>query len=162
MRTAASDARLASSDIKGVEPRFSTSSAIRLARSAVKSSRFSMRPSPGVGSGRAAGCCGDRSDNTRLPLSPIAVADEALVELARGVTRQLAFEVDGARTLDRREALPAPRDQFGGEFRCRVFPIEGLHDRLHFFSEILIRYADHGDICDPCMCDDQILRLLRV
>src|SRR5579871_1169932 len=38
---------------------------------------------------------------------PVAVAQQALVELARGMARQLGLEIDGARALDGREVLLA-------------------------------------------------------
>ena len=36
------------------------------------------------------------------------------------MARQFLLEVDAARTLDRRQVLPAVLDQLGGEFRARL------------------------------------------
>src|ERR1700742_304748 len=46
-------------------------------------------------------------DDAGFAFAPIAVADEALIELAGGVTRQFLLEIHRARAFDRRELLAA-------------------------------------------------------
>ena len=52
-----------------------------------------------------------------LPISPVAVAQQALVKLAGRQARQLVGEVDRARALHVGEALAAEADQLGLELR---------------------------------------------
>src|SRR5690554_5919943 len=52
-----------------------------------------------------------RSDDLAVLVAPIAVANEALVELARRMTRQLFLKVDGARAFDRRKLVLAELQQ---------------------------------------------------
>src|SRR5687768_15801776 len=50
------------------------------------------------------------SSDQGVAVGPVAVADETLVELAGGMTRQLGIEVHGLRTLVVRQPLPAVGD----------------------------------------------------
>src|SRR5580698_1456262 len=102
------------------------------------------------------------SDDAGVALAPIAVADEALVELAGGMARQLALEIDRARAFDRRQALAAIGDELGGELWPDLRPVGGLHHRLHLFAELLVGHADDGDVGDLRVRDEQVLGLLRI
>src|SRR5882724_4988456 len=116
--------------MKATPPRLATASARRRTRSMVKSSRRRSRPS-GCAVKMSSFC--SSSDNARLAFAPIAIADEPLVELAGGMARQLAIEIDGSGTFDRRKLLTAIGDQLFGQFRRRVGPVQRLDDVLHFF-----------------------------
>src|SRR6185437_11004557 len=153
-----SEARRASSDISGMPPRAMTASVSRRTRSGVKSSRRRSRPS----GWKASSGLVSSSDNARLAFSPVAVPDQPLVELAGRMARQLRVEIDRPRTFDRGKARAAIGDQFLGELRRRVLPVQRLHHRLHFLAEILVRHADDRDVGDSRMGDQEVLRFLRI
>src|SRR5690242_13273574 len=64
-------------------------------------------------------------------LAPIAVADEAFIELASRMARQFRFEIDGARAFDRRQTLAAIGDEFLRQRGAGLAPIGRLHHRFH-------------------------------
>src|SRR5262245_51109835 len=88
--------------------------------------------------------CGPTLYDLAFASLPVAVAQQALVELARRMTRQLGLEIDAARALDGREVLAAERQKFLGQRRAGIDHAARLDDRLHFFAEVGIGHAEHG------------------
>src|SRR5690606_22443008 len=105
---------------------------------------------------------GAGSNSLRLRLGPVGVADQALVELAGRVTRQLLHEVDLAGQLHRREVGATEGGQFGAQARARIGPVERLNHRHDLLAHLLVRSAHDGGVGDPGMSDQQVLDLLRI
>src|SRR5882672_9139706 len=63
---------------------------------------------------------------------PVAIAQQAFIELSGGMARQLGFEVDAARAFEGRQMLAAIGHQLLGQGGARVFPVARLHNSLHF------------------------------
>src|SRR5215510_8131799 len=86
------------------------------------------------------------SHDAALPVAPVTVAQDALVELARGEAGQLGLEVDGARAFLAGEVLLAERDQLARERRPRLDAGHGLHDGLDLLAKIGVRHAEDGRV----------------
>src|SRR5581483_5263558 len=93
---------------------------------------------------------------------PVAVAKQALVELAGRQTRQLVVEVDAARALEVRQVLTAELDQLALGLPARFVAGLELNDRLHFLAEVLVGNTDDRDVRHLRVRDEKVLGLLRV
>ena len=78
------------------------------------------------------------------------------------MARQLGLEVDRLRAFDVRQIRAAVGDQLFGERRAGLAHVHRLHHRLHLLAELLVRHADHRDVCDLGVGDEQVLDFLRV
>ena len=90
------------------------------------------------------------------------LAQQALVELAVRVARELVDEIDAARALVRRELRAAVGEQQGFEVRGRGGGVDGLNHGLDGFAHLGVGHADHRDVADGWMAREDVLRLLRV
>src|SRR5215831_242061 len=102
------------------------------------------------------------SDDTASSFAPIAVAQQAFVELAGGKPRQFSLEVDRAGTFDGGEVLAAKGDQLLGEIWARADTRHRLHNCLDLFAEILVGDAEHRRVGNVGMGDQQVLAFLRI
>src|SRR5690606_8338266 len=93
---------------------------------------------------------------------PIAIAQLALLHLARLGARQLRDEVDRARALVVRDVIAAEADQLLGELGAGLVAGGRHHDGLHLLAEIVVGHADHGDVVHLRVRDEVALGLLRV
>src|SRR5262249_52342714 len=78
------------------------------------------------------------SHNPARPVPPVAIPQQALVELAGRQPRQLGLEIDRPRHLLPRQVFYAERDQLLRDLRPRRHVGHQLHDRLHLLAEILV------------------------
>ncbi len=102
------------------------------------------------------------SDDARRAVAPVAIAQDALVELAGRQAGQLGLEIDRARHLLAREVGAAIGDQFVCQRLARLIARHGLDHGLHLLAEIGVGHAEHRGIGDLGMRDQQVLALLRV
>src|SRR3546814_17790374 len=104
------------------------------------------------------------SDLSRLflRLLPIAVAQQALVELAGVVPRQRLHEVDPPRDLDPRPFLARIGAQFLAERVGGVGHVGGLDDRDHFLPPLLVLADDHPASGYLRLVAEIFLDLLRI
>src|SRR3546814_6935866 len=112
-------------------------------RSAGRQAVLGRRPHRQGPTGPRRPAASDRLDGA-AGLGPVLVLEQALVELAGGVPRELGTEVDRAWALHVGEVLLAVGDQLALELRARVGHLDGLHPRLALLAEVLVVHADDG------------------
>src|SRR5258707_856957 len=61
-----------------------------------------------------------------------------------------------------RDALATESDQLSGKRIAGIAGLAQLDDRLHFFTELLVRYADYCDISHLRVAHQHMLGLLRI
>src|SRR5580658_4351576 len=97
-------------------------------------------------------CYGSRSssdsDDAARAVSPIAVAQQALVELARRQARQLVLEVDRARNFLARKMLCAICEQLVDDGLAAFDSRHELDDRFHFLAQVFVGHAEHSGVGD--------------
>src|SRR5215216_283058 len=79
---------------------------------------------------------------------PIALPQEALVQLAGGQPGQLVHEVDGAGTLEVGEVLPAEGDELTFELWSGARRGVGhrLHHGLDLLAQVVVGHTDDGGV----------------
>src|SRR5260370_23250950 len=97
-----------------------------------------------------------------LATRPVTVAQQALVELAGGMARQLGFKVDAARAFEGGEVLAALGYKLLGKVGTGVGHVARLHDGLHLLAEIGVGHTEHRAIHHLGMVDQKVLAFLRV
>ena len=88
------------------------------------------------------------------PVSPIAVAQHTLVELAGREAREFSLEIDRARTLLVRQMRSAEVHQLIHQIGVGLNVGHDLDHSLYFFAKILIRNAEYCRIRDLGMSDE--------
>src|SRR4051812_30193367 len=76
------------------------------------------------------------SHDARRRVAPVAVTDEALVELAGRWARELTIGVDRPRAFVVREVLAAEREQLAFEIWPRRVEVGRLHDCVHLLAHL--------------------------
>src|SRR5262249_45953578 len=83
------------------------------------------------------------SQDSRLAILPVAIAQQALVQLAGWQARELGFEVDRARALVVGKMFSAVLDELAFEDGSGVDTVHHLHDRFHLFAEVFVGNPEH-------------------
>src|SRR5438477_7310030 len=86
------------------------------------------------------------SHNRRVVALPVPVAQQALVELAGGQTRQLALEVNRPRALVVSDVLSAESDELALEMSAGLDPGHRLNDGLDLLAEVVVGDAEDGRV----------------
>src|SRR5690606_38231360 len=102
------------------------------------------------------------SDDPAGLVPPVAIAQQALVELACRKARQLLLKVEGARTFLRREIGPAERIELGSQRRVGRIVGHRLDNRFHLFAKILVGNTEDSGVGDLRMRDEEVLAFLRI
>src|SRR5215213_2470092 len=95
-------------------------------------------------------------------VAPVAVAQQALVELAGRQPRELVDEVNGARALEGGQVGAAEREELLLELRSGGDSLHHLDDGLDLFAEVLVGHADDRCVEHLGMGDQQVLGLLGI
>jgi hypothetical protein len=96
---------------------------------------------------------------------PVFVFEEALVELARRVTREFGSEIHTAWALHIGKTLATVRDELCGQcsgFSLVAWHVDGLYYCLDLFAKILIRDPEDCNVAHSRVHGQHVLRLLRV
>src|SRR3984893_3298318 len=115
-----------------------------------------------IPSSMPAGLAACSSYDPGSPVSPIAVAQHTLVELAGREAREFSLEIDRARTLLVRQMRSAEVHQLIHQIGVGLNVGHDLDHSLYFFAKILIRNAEYCCIRDLGMSDEQVLALLWI
>ena len=78
------------------------------------------------------------------------------------MSRKLRIKVDASRAFDRRQLAAAVVKEFLLEFGGGCVHVDGLDDCFDFFAEVLVGHANHGDIVNLRVCDEDIFGFLGV
>jgi hypothetical protein len=93
---------------------------------------------------------------------PVGIAQHTLDELARRGPRQLIDEVERSWALEGGQSLAAVAGQLVGQIDARRDLGDELDDRLDLLAEVGVGNAEHGDVEDGGMAEEDVFDLARV